>query len=94
MTTPFPTEVHRFNPDEILHECLMGAKGHVCERRKDFTGGEDDEETGMIISSRLVLDHIGGMATTADWKRLNSDRWRCGWRHPFHGRQGIEVVVV
>jgi hypothetical protein len=80
----------------------------MCERRARYTNhnnlhphvdsesdaDDEDEETGMIISSRLVLDHIGGMATTTEGKRLNSDRWRCGWRHPFHGFDGVEVVVV
>jgi hypothetical protein len=109
LDTPFPTPVHRFAPDQIVQSCLIGAPGSMCERRARYSNhnnlhphpdydsdadDEDEEETGMIITSRLVLDHIGGMATTTEGKRLNSDRWRCGWRHPFHGFDGVEVVVV
>jgi hypothetical protein len=52
------------------------------------------EKSSLIISSRMVLDHIGGMATTTEGKLWNNDKWRCGWRHPFHGQDGVEVVVV
>jgi hypothetical protein len=48
----------------------------------------------MIITSRLVMDHIGGMSSTNEEKAKNSDKWRCGWRHPFHGRTEVDVVVV
>ena len=73
---------------------MLGGKGHVCQRGDGRNNNVDDEFIGMIISSRLVLDHIGGMATTTEGKSLNSDRWRCDWRHPFHGFEGVEVVVV
>lgn len=55
------------------------------------------EETGggpLVITSRLVLDHLGGSASTALGRVYGAEKWRCGWRHPFHGRQEVDVVVV
>jgi hypothetical protein len=82
--SPIPEGVHRRAPDEVVQDCIMGRPNSLCERR---TGK-------VVISSRLVLDHIGGMATTTDGKGLNRDKWRCGWRHAFHGDDAVEVVVV
>jgi len=76
--------VHRRAPDQIVQDCILGRPGSLCER----------EHGRCIISSRLVLDHIGGMATTTEGKAPNSDKWRCGWRHAFHGDGQVDVVVV
>ena len=89
LDTTFPSSVHRPFPDQVIQGCLLGLKDGLCERH---TTGPD--EPIMIIPSRLVLDHRGGMATTTEGKLLNSDRWRCGWRHPFHGFDRVEVVEV
>jgi hypothetical protein len=40
------------------------------------------------------MDHIGGMFSTNTHKAVNSDKWRCGWRHAFHGMEEVDVVVV
>lgn len=80
-----PPGVHRRAPDQVVQDCLRGTPGSLCERR---------DEQRMIISSRIVMDHIGGMATTTEGKALNSDKWRCGWRHAWHGAADVDVVVV
>ncbi|KAF9022270.1 hypothetical protein BDZ89DRAFT_1070797 [Hymenopellis radicata] len=84
-------------PDVVMQECLLGVSGlcrgmlNVDGLGRGMGGGDDG---GMIITSRLVLDHIGGMASTTLGKPGNTDKWRCGWRHAFHGKRGVEVVVV
>lgn len=80
-----PPGVHRRAPDQVVQDCLRGTPGSLCERR----GAQR-----IIISSRIVMDHIGGMATTTKGKPLNSDKWRCGWRHAWHGAPDVDVVVV
>lgn len=85
----FDPDAYRPAPDQVVQECLLGRESSPC-RKQDVPKGE----SRMIISSRLVLDHIGGMATTSQGKALNSDKWRCGWRHPFHGDELVEVVIV
>lgn len=81
-----PASFVRPPPDVLVQDCLLGRPG-VCERDRKDKGR-------MIISSRLVQDHIGGMATTTEGKALNSDKWRCGWRSGLHGEEGVDVVVV
>lgn len=80
-----PAGVHRRAPDQVVQDCLRGTPGSLCERR---------DGQRMLISSRIVMDHIGGMATTTQGKALNSDKWRCGWRHAWHGAPDVDVVVV
>lgn len=77
-----PPNTARRPADLIMQDCLLGTDP-LCAGRG-----------GLVITSRLVMDHIGGMLTTNPNKALNSDKWRCGWRHPFHGRPQVEVVVV
>ncbi|KAF9462880.1 hypothetical protein BDZ94DRAFT_654746 [Collybia nuda] len=72
--------------DLVIQDCLLGADP-LCPRQESGGGG-------LVITSRLIMDHIGGMATTNKYKAYNEDKWRCGWRHPFHGRPEVEVVVV
>ncbi|KAF5383759.1 hypothetical protein D9615_003508 [Tricholomella constricta] len=79
-----PTTVRR-PADLVMQDCLLGADP-LCPQKPE--GG------GLVITSRMVMDHIGGMATTNQNKAFNDDKWRCGWRHPFHGRRQVEVVVV
>ncbi|KAI3601674.1 hypothetical protein WG66_009040 [Moniliophthora roreri] len=50
--------------------------------------------TKVIVPSRLSMDHIGGMLSTTQGKKGNSDKWRCGWRHAFHGSRGVGVIAV
>ena len=78
-----------FSPTE--RKPLSKEEPDICDapRRRAGRGGP-----ASCISSRIVLDHIGGMATTIEGKALNSDKWRCGWRHPFHGDDRVNVVVV
>lgn len=87
ISSSLPPSVVRRPPDVVIQDCLLG-RDAICPRR-----GPDGEGT-MVITSRLVLDHIGGMASTNSNKAGNSDKWRCGWRHPFHGMDEVEVVVV
>ena len=87
----------------MVQDCLLGRSATLCERTLPqgphlpftwFGGDEDGRRGNVVISSRLVLDHIGGMATTQQGKALNEDKWRCGWRHAFEGDEQVEVVVV
>ncbi|PVF94312.1 hypothetical protein CPB86DRAFT_713416 [Serendipita vermifera] len=71
-------------PDVVVQDCLLG-HDPICPSRR---------EEGLIITSRLVLDHIGGLSSTNLKKAPNSDKWRCGWRHPFHGLPEVQVVAV
>lgn len=94
-------------PDELIQSCLLG-RHTAClptssnphyhpsvMASSDLKGGYYGEaEPQMIITSRLVLDHIGGMTTTTEGKAGNTDKWRCGWRHPYHGADEVDVVVV
>ncbi|KAF8074998.1 hypothetical protein FPV67DRAFT_1407821 [Lyophyllum atratum] len=68
-----PTAVRR-PADLIMQDCLLGADP-LCPQRPE--GG------GLVITSRMVMDHIGGMVTTNANKALNDDKWRCGWRTPI-----------
>lgn len=77
-----PLGVSRRPADVVLQDCLLGVDPLCAQGKK------------LVITSRLVMDHIGGMVTTNPYKALNSDKWRCGWRHPFHGRPQVEVVIV
>ncbi|KAF8892064.1 hypothetical protein BD779DRAFT_1437159 [Infundibulicybe gibba] len=77
--------VARRPADLIIQDCLLG-NDPLCPAKPG--------EVGLVISSRLVMDHIGGMASTDRKKARNQDKWRCRWRHPFHGRPEVEVVLV
>jgi hypothetical protein len=57
-------------------------------------GGVSSGGRGLLITSRLVMDHIGGLSSTNTYKAPNSDKWRCGWLHPFHGLPEVQVVPV
>ncbi|TFK39997.1 hypothetical protein BDQ12DRAFT_649688 [Crucibulum laeve] len=70
--------------DLVIQDCLLGSDP-LCPAK---------QEGGLVITSRLVMDHIGGMISTNTHKPQNNDKWRCGWRHPFHGRKEVDVVVV
>lgn len=91
-----PAGLQRRAPDQVIQDCILGkdpmcplAKGDVCVDQEG-----KPSSCGLVITSRLVMDHIGGMYSTTWGKARNSDKWRCGWRHPFHGTKGMEVVVV
>ncbi|KAG6910044.1 hypothetical protein DXG01_013768 [Tephrocybe rancida] len=77
-----PASVRR-PADLVMQDCLLGTDP-LCTQ----------EAGKLVITSRLIMDHIGGMVTTNKNKALNSDKWRCGWRHPFHGNTQVEVVVI
>lgn len=91
-----PSVTDRRAPDLIVQDCILGKDplclqpvGNVCQNQ-----GGNPAPCGLVITSRMVMDHIGGMLSTNTIKAKNSDKWRCGWRHPFHGTAGVEVVVV
>jgi len=57
----------------------------------------DKIETGggpLVITSELIMEHIGGKASTMTGRVYRNGTWTCGWRHPFHGREEVDVVVV
>ncbi|KAJ7590941.1 hypothetical protein C8J56DRAFT_934270 [Mycena floridula] len=80
-----PANADRRPPDVVVQDCLLGV---------DLLCPKSSQGANMVITSRLMMDHIGGMFSTTPGKQGNSDKWRCNWRHPFHGRREVEVVVV
>ncbi|KAF9005944.1 hypothetical protein BDQ17DRAFT_1389556 [Cyathus striatus] len=82
--SPIPPHVSPRPPDVVMQDCLLG-NDPICPPKRDGM---------LVITSRLVMDHIGGMMSTNPLKAKNRDKWRCGWRHPFHGRREVEVVAV
>ncbi|RXW20613.1 hypothetical protein EST38_g5221 [Candolleomyces aberdarensis] len=91
-----PLGGNRRPPDLVLQDCLLGKDPLCALTRGDVCPDQNSKPSncGLVITSRLVMDHIGGMYTTTVGKATNSDKWRCGWRHPFHGSKGVEVVVT
>jgi hypothetical protein len=87
--------------DLIIQDCLLGLDP-LCSKPKgtntDKNGRIDDKiETGggpLVITSKLVMKHIGSKASTAVGRVYEDGKWVCGWRHPFHGREEVVVVVV
>lgn len=91
-----PEGLQQRPPDVVMQDCILG-RDPLCPIARDelCLNQESKPATcGMVITSRLVMDHIGGMFSTTRGKMKNSDKWRCGWRHAFHGAKGVEVVVV
>ncbi|KIY69503.1 hypothetical protein CYLTODRAFT_420682 [Cylindrobasidium torrendii FP15055 ss-10] len=76
----------RKTPEMIMQECLSGVSG-ICRPPSDVDragrGRGGGDAGGLVISSRVLLDHV----------ESSSAKWRCGWRHPLHGRPGLEVVL-
>lgn len=83
--SPLPPSVQRRPADIIIQDCLWGT---------DLLCPYNSKEPSLVISSRLVMDHIGGSASTIKGRVYPADRWRCGWRHPFHGFERVDVVPV
>ncbi|KAH7927178.1 hypothetical protein BV22DRAFT_1007480 [Leucogyrophana mollusca] len=77
--------LHRRPADIIIQDCLLGVDP-LCPHNPDGSS--------LVITSKLVMDHIGGNASTAQGRVYDMNKWRCGWRHPFHGRPEVEVVPV
>ncbi|KAJ7103010.1 hypothetical protein B0H15DRAFT_767427 [Mycena belliarum] len=91
-----PEGVFRRPADLIMQDCLLGVDP-LCPRRAEVMqlhGNATAAGGNLLITSRMILDHIGADASTALGRRYGQDQWRCGWRHPFHGRDEVEVVVV
>ncbi|KIJ64275.1 hypothetical protein HYDPIDRAFT_175633 [Hydnomerulius pinastri MD-312] len=85
MHSSLPPSLPRRPTDIIIQDCLLGADP-LCPGASSGAS--------MVITSRLVMDHIGGDASTAKGRKYDLDKWRCGWRHPFHGRPEVTVVPV
>ncbi|KAG9310843.1 hypothetical protein JVU11DRAFT_8697 [Chiua virens] len=95
--SPFSAFVARRPPDVIIQDCLLGIDP-LCPAAPSSRDAMDrvwiPRSPTMVIASRLVMDHIGGSASTAKGRVYDPDKWRCGWRHPFHGRPEVAVVPV
>lgn len=84
--------------DIIIQDCLLGVDP-LCPTASPSEDTAEDiwfarKQPTMVITSRLVMDHIGGNASTAKGRVYDLNKWRCGWRHPFHGRPEVTVVPV
>ncbi|KAG8215390.1 hypothetical protein J3R82DRAFT_8991 [Butyriboletus roseoflavus] len=93
-----PAFMPRRPADIIIQDCLLGVDP-LCPTAissKDMAEGVwfAPRQPTMVITSRLVMNHIGGHASTIKWRVYDSNKWRCGWRHPFHGRPEVIVVPV
>ncbi|KAJ7673667.1 hypothetical protein DFH06DRAFT_1266697 [Mycena polygramma] len=94
-----PVDVIRRPADLIMQDCLLGIDP-LCPRRAEVMGMHADPTSAtasaggnLVITSRLIIDHIGAVASTHG-REYGQDQWRCGWRHPFHGRDEVDVVLV
>ncbi|KAJ7492103.1 hypothetical protein FB451DRAFT_516703 [Mycena latifolia] len=94
-----PNDVFHRPADLIMQDCLLG-NDPLCPRRAEVikihanaTSLSVPPGGNLVITSRLIIDHIGAEASTAG-RTYGQDQWRCGWRHPFHGRDEVDVVVV
>ncbi|KAG2124844.1 uncharacterized protein EDB93DRAFT_491446 [Suillus bovinus] len=83
--SPIPPSVQYRPADIIIQDCLWG---------RDLLCPHNSKEPVLVITSRLVMDHIGGSASTMRGRVYPADRWKCGWRHPFHGLTQVDVVPV
>ena len=101
LNSPLPSHAHPRPADLIIQDCLLGLDP-LCPKppgSKNFADGgiSDKIETGggpLVITSKLVMEHIGSRASTAVGRVYQDGKWACGWRHPFHGREEVDVVVV
>ncbi|KAG0694900.1 hypothetical protein DFH29DRAFT_957937 [Suillus ampliporus] len=83
--SPLPPSVPHRPADIVIQDCLFGT---------DLLCPHNAKEPTLVISSRLVMDHIGGSASTMRGRVYAAEKWRCGWRHPFHGLMEVDVVPV
>ncbi|KAH7882678.1 hypothetical protein F5I97DRAFT_1939275 [Phlebopus sp. FC_14] len=83
--SPLPPSLPRRPADIIIQDCLVG---------KDLLCPSAADRASLVITSRLVMDHVGGNVSTAKGRVYALDKWRCGWRHPFHGRPEVQVIPV
>ncbi|KAJ7215347.1 hypothetical protein GGX14DRAFT_533957 [Mycena pura] len=95
-----PVDVLHRPADLIMQDCLSGTDP-LCPRRAEVINMHSPATStrtlpggNMLITSRLIIDHIGAVASTTPGRTYGRDQWRCGWRHPFHGMNEVEVVVV
>ncbi|KAF8554277.1 hypothetical protein OG21DRAFT_1597413 [Imleria badia] len=97
-SSPFPPFMARRPADVIIQDCLLGVDPlcPTASSSKDVAEGIwfARKQPTMVITSRLVMDHIGGNASTSKGRVYDSNKWRCGWRHPFHGRPEVIVMPV
>ncbi|KAJ7501095.1 hypothetical protein B0H11DRAFT_1993593 [Mycena galericulata] len=105
-----PVDVVRRPADLIMQDCLLGTDPLCPRRTEVINlhatstfsttsastsvGVSSPEGGNLVITSRLIIDHIGGVASTTPGRTYGNEKWRCGWRHPFHGRDEVDVVVV
>ena len=96
--SPFPAFMARRPADIVIQDCLLGVDPlcPTAPSSKDRAEGIwiVRKQPTMVITSRLVMDHIGGTASTAKGRIYDLNKWKCGWRHPFHGRPEVIVVPV
>ncbi|KAJ7767643.1 hypothetical protein B0H16DRAFT_334518 [Mycena metata] len=95
-----PADVIRRPADLIMQDCLLGIDP-LCPRRAEVMNMHAAPHSApvapgenLVITSRLIIDHIGAVSSTTPGRQYGQDQWRCGWRHPFHGRDEVVVVVV
>jgi hypothetical protein len=96
-----PVDVIHRPADLIMQDCLLGIDP-LCPRRAEVVRMHADIDVhsavapggNLVITSRLIIDHIGAGVSTTPGRVYGQDQWRCGWRHPFHGRDEVDVVVV
>ncbi|KAI6013341.1 hypothetical protein BKA83DRAFT_4360944 [Pisolithus microcarpus] len=93
LNSPLPHGIPRRPPDVIIQDCLLGTDP-LCPAYNTFMSNSNGGSSSLVITSRLVMDHIGSDKSTAAGRAYSPEKWRCGWRHPFHGLQEVVVVPV
>lgn len=94
LNSPLPPNIPRRPPDIIIQDCLLGIDP-FCPAYNHPTSSSNGGRSGnLVITSRLVMDHVGSDKSTAAGRVYSPEKWRCGWRHPFHGREEAVVVPV
>lgn len=108
--SPLPSQLPLRPADLIIQDCLLGldplcpspqlsplnpiprlADGYAAQLQPTLQGQGGGP---LVITSKLMMDHIGSADSTVPGRSYEEGKWRCGWRHPFHGRAEVDVVVV
>ncbi|KAL4065491.1 hypothetical protein V8B97DRAFT_2025757 [Scleroderma yunnanense] len=96
VTSPLPAGILRRPVDIIIQDCLVGIDP-LCPAYTDPQRSSslyNTDSGSLVITSKLVMDHIGGDKSTFTSRQYSAEKWRCGWRHAFHGRGEVFVVPV
>ncbi|KAI6143467.1 hypothetical protein BKA82DRAFT_4186247 [Pisolithus tinctorius] len=91
--SPLPPNIPRRPPDIIIQDCLLGIDP-LCPAYNPPTSSSNSGRSGnLVITSRLVMDHVGSDKSTAAGRVYSPEKWRL-WMAPSLSTGREEVVVV